>query len=98
MSRVVHKRELGDLIHQEIVLPGTAEVLTVQLQRGISCLWYVFDDADVTRYAVDVWIIPTGRAVDLPVYARHVATYQDLEGLVFHVFTAAASSAPERLG
>ena len=61
---VVHKFPLRTTDRQEIYLPVSAKVLTVQVQHGTPCLWALVDeDADLTKHSLT--IVGTGHPVGM---------------------------------
>ena len=87
MKRIL-KYELSIEDEQTILLPDNAELLTVQVQRGVPCLWARVDTAELN---VRRKIITHGTGHIVPdTTGRYVGTYQlDSGSLVFHVFDAA---------
>ena len=83
---VVHKFPLRTTDRQEIYLPVSAKVLTVQVQHGTPCLWALVDeDADLTKHSLT--IVGTGHPVGS--VGEYIGTYQlDSGALVFHVFNS----------
>lgn len=75
-----------------ISMPKGAEVLTVQIQGGLPCLWAIVDLGAVVFAPVKFRIFGTGHP--LPTYGpdetplgKYVGTYQQAGGaLVWHVF------------
>jgi len=60
------------------------KALTVQVQKGIPCLWYI-DDMQASSRLFNV--VPTGDDLDEDQTNKYVGTFQLNEGcLVFHVF------------
>lgn len=65
-------------------VPRGSRVLTVQVQRGVPCVWIECDpDAELTRLSLQVF--GTGHAV--PDGLRYVSTIQEADGaLVWHFY------------
>jgi hypothetical protein len=85
--RAIYKFPLRTTDHQEIYLPVGAEILTVQIQHGVPCLWALVEGDDpVTKHGIT--IVGTGHPVaDVGTY---LGTYQLNSGaMVFHVFNSA---------
>ncbi len=75
---------------QEIELPRGAELLTVQVQRGVICLWAVVDPNTTERDLRTFYIVGTGHPMPENPMVEYVGTIQELEGaLVWHVFEGA---------
>jgi hypothetical protein len=74
---------------ESIMMPAGAEILTCQMQRGCPCLW-----ALVEPYAPPAprrfHVIGTGWEIPPETLegSRYVSTFQQPDGLVFHVFEA----------
>ncbi len=91
MKKQIWKYELqvnANLYPKSISMPKNADVLSVQVQNGIVCLWALVDPlAEKEPRSFEVF--GTGHEIhyDMGVERRFVATFQLLnEGLVFHVF------------
>lgn len=70
---------------QEIELPEGYEILDVQMQNGIPCIWALVDTENVP-VKMEVHIFATGDRVLLP-DLNYIGTVQMLGGqAVFHVF------------
>jgi len=89
--KVIYKFPLKTTDYQEIYLPVDAEILTVQTQRGVPCLWALVEEDDrMTKHGIT--IVGTGHPVgDV---GKYIGTYQlnsgDMVGdMVFHVFNTA---------
>ena len=70
---------------QKIEMPVDAEILTVQLQNGVPCIWAIVNtDAPTNEYR-EILIFGTGH--DVENQSEYIGTYQ-LGCLVFHAFEA----------
>jgi hypothetical protein len=83
--QTIRKFRLGVEDRVELSLPVGAQVLCVQTQDGVPCLW-VLVDPDETPEMRAFRIYATGQPIDgYP--GEYVGTVQSLEGqFVFHVF------------
>lgn len=82
--KTIWKYELKHTDGQSVEMPEKAEILTVQMQMGILCLWAKVE-SDNAREKRNILIRGTGNHIgDVGDY---IGTYQ-LQGgeLVFHVF------------
>lgn len=71
---------------QVVSMPINAEILTVQLQNGIPCIWALVDTSSPLS-DVSVRVYPTGGEVDPSPNLKYCGTFQMIGGgLVFHVF------------
>lgn len=73
---------------QNIQIPKGSEILTVQTQDGMPCLWALVDQKRETEPR-NIEIYGTGHPVlsDLGTSRKYIATFQMRGGsLVFHVF------------
>ena len=69
-----------------LAMPKGAEILTVQVQDGIPCIWAMVDPAQEKEKRIIV-IHGTGHSVPQPEAKRYVGTYQERQGsLIWHVF------------
>jgi len=75
--------ELDD--QQVISMPEGSQILTVQTQDGIPCLWALVDEGAEKEDRVIYTIGTGGPFADDPEDLVYVGTYQ-LPNLVFHIF------------
>ena len=78
--------EATDLIQLE--MPKDAQILSVQSQAGVACIWALVNPDEPTEYRY-FEIFGTGHPMqsDMGLGRRYIGTYQLLEGsLVFHLF------------
>ena len=89
--RTIWKFGLEVTGRQSVTMPADAEILSVQVQAGVPCLWaLVSPDAPGVPRTVDTY--GTGHPVDGNP-GRYIGTYQlSNGGLVFHVFTPEVAS------
>jgi len=75
--------------HQTILMPPRAQLLTVQWQNSICCVWALCDQTDESRERRHIAIYGTGNPIpDNP--GGYIATFQMYDGaLVFHAFEIA---------
>jgi len=86
MKKTIWKFLLEVKDTQIIEMPKKAELLTVQMQNGIACLWAMVDPNEETERRL-IEIIGTGNPVEMGIERKYIATFQLHEGqLVFHVF------------
>lgn len=82
----VWKYPLAIADSQSIIMPVGAEILDVQVQGGIPCLWAMVDPTRPTEHVL-VQTVGTGHTF-FPI-GEYVGTYQVHNGtLVFHVFVS----------
>jgi len=83
----IWKYELETIDSAQIVMPKERRLLTVQVQRGIPCLWALVDP-DSPRETVTIITKGTCHLIYAPV-GHYIGTYQLDDGsLIFHVFEA----------
>jgi hypothetical protein len=81
----IHKFPLIVADRQTIAMPPAAVILTVQVQRGIPCVWVMLNPDEV-RVPRTIMIHGTGHEFAGTLY-RHIGTFQlDGGSLVFHAF------------
>jgi hypothetical protein len=88
MNKRIYKYQLSIADIQSISMPEGAEILTVQVQRDIPCLWALVNP-ERTNTERRIETFGTGLPVrsDMGVERKYVGTYQVHSGdLVFHVF------------
>ena len=83
-TRVIWKFPLALAERQCIKLPRGAELLDVQVQDGVACLWaIVFPENDPVP--VNLRIIGTGNPFELSKHSLYVGTFQT-PPFVWHLF------------
>jgi hypothetical protein len=83
--KTIWKYELKVMDYQETVMPIGAEILTVQIQKGIPCLWAVVDSSNKKEQRVFV-LYGTGHTM-IDTKLKFIGTFQFPEhNLVFHLF------------
>jgi hypothetical protein len=88
MKKVIWKFELETTDNQEIEMPIGAEILTMQTQNEIPCIWALVDPK-AEKETRTFEIFGTGHPIyyDMGVSRNYISTYQLHGGtLVFHVF------------
>ena len=88
MNKTIWKFELETTDNQTIEMPVNAEILTVQTQNEIPCIWALVDPTE-TKVKRFIEVFGTGHDIhyDMGVSRNYLGTYQ-LQGgsSVFHVF------------
>lgn len=88
MNKTIYKYPLQVTDLQEVLLPIGAEILTIQVQNEIPCLWALVDP-DQIKEIVNIEIFGTGHPIsyDIGVSRKYISTFQLNDGqLVFHTF------------
>ena len=88
MNRTIWKFELNFTDNQEVEIPIDAEILTVQTQGEVLCLWALVDPT-LEKEKRTFEVFGTGHSIhyDMGVSRIYIGTFQLHEGsLVFHVF------------
>ncbi len=85
-NNVIFKTPL-DLVGLNVMrLPKSTRFLTAQYQKGVLCLWYMFDRLDCEPREFKIAIIGTGNPVGMQSdELSHIATVQNSQ-FVWHVF------------
>lgn len=83
--RKIYKYDLPVMDVAEVSLPAGAEILKIEAQRGMACLWALIDDLQRPEKRTFL-IVGTGNPVpDEATKETHVATFQQ-GPFVWHVF------------
>ena len=86
MLKKIFKYQLETTDVQQLEMPQGAEILCIQTQNGIPCIWALVEpNATVTKRAFEIF----GTNCNVPENAKrkYVGTYQlNNGGLVFHCF------------
>ena len=89
MNKAIYKYPLRITDVQNISLPIGAEILTVQAQNDIPCLWALVNPNEKGTEIRTFEIFGTGHPVgyDMGVSRNYISTFQINDGsLVFHIF------------
>lgn len=71
---------------QSMQLPVHAEILTVQLQDNIPCIWALVDNKFPLSDVI-IRMFPTGANIDMSLNLKYCGTIQLMNGnMVIHVF------------
>lgn len=86
MSKKIFKYQLETTDVQRIEMPQGAEILCIQTQNEVPCIWALVEpNATVTKRTFEIF--GTGHNVPENVNRTYVGTYQlHNGGLVFHCF------------
>jgi len=86
MSEVIYKYPIECVDEQSIDMPTDARILSVQVHRGVPCLWALVDTA-LPVVSRRIFTFGTEHPLCDAAELRFIDTYQSLGGdLVFHVF------------
>ncbi len=89
MHKIIYKYPLEVTDVQNISLPVGAEILTIQTQNEIPCLWALVDPNGIEKESKTIEIFGTGHPVgyDMGVSRKYISTFQLRDGqLIFHAF------------
>jgi hypothetical protein len=84
MNKVIWKFPLRTTDVQTVEVPSDHEILTIQIQNGIPCMWVlVSPDAPMIKIVIEIF--GTGNPVEKGL-RKYIGTYQIKGPLVFHCF------------
>ena len=88
MHKTIYKYPIKTTDLQNLIIPLTAEILSLQVQDNQPCIWALVDPKEKETRAVNLETFGTGHPVayDMGVSREFINTYQLNNGLVFHVF------------
>lgn len=90
MKKTIWKFPLEITDIQKVNMPDKAEILTVQMQNGIPCLWALVDPDEALFDEREIEIFGTGNHIVYDnniVWHKYISTIQLNGGsLIFHVF------------
>lgn len=85
MAKKIFKYQIETLDNQTIEMPRGAEILHLDLQNNIPCIWALVDDKN-PKEKREFLVVGTGHEIDYNIEFNYVGTYQLMSGgLVFHV-------------
>ena len=80
----IFKYELRVMGLNQLEIPKGHQVLTVQMQKGIMCLWVLVDPEETTQ-EIRIVVVGTGHPIESNLH--YIGTVQQLGGsLMWHVF------------
>lgn len=94
MSFNIHKHKLMPVSTQHIEMRGGADIISVQFQEGILCLW-TLAGVGVPNEMREIRIYGTGHMIPTLRNHKYIGTAQN-EGLVWHVFDAGVLPNPTK--
>lgn len=84
--KTIYKYPLEIIDYQSIEIPLGSEILTVQIQNEIPCIWAIVNP-DFIKIKYTFRIFGTGNPIEDDFKGSYIGTYQSQGGkLVFHVF------------
>ena len=85
--RVIHKYPLEVRDKQQIELPKDSEILTIQTQKGIPCLWALVQTEN-SKEVRTIHTFGTGNEINIDTdNLTYISTYQLHSGsFIFHTF------------
>ena len=84
----IYKYKLGETDTQELLIPTGSEILCLQLQNNIPCLW-IKVNPDNPQFKITIRMIGTGNPIPKNEKLSYIGTFQKQYGydtLVFHIF------------
>jgi len=86
MEKEIWKFQLEKPGVHDISIPIGSELLTVQVQQGIVCLWAIVEP-NAEKVLRSIEVVGTGVPIDREARMKYIGTIQLYSGsLVFHVF------------
>jgi hypothetical protein len=87
MNKTIYKYPIKITDMQNVIIPLNAEILSLQAQDDVPCIWALVDPKEKETRAVNLETFGTGHTIhcDMGTDRKFIATYQT-KGLVFHVF------------
>jgi hypothetical protein len=88
MNKTIHKYQLNTTDNQSLWLPKGAEILTVQTQNDVPCIWALVDtDQHLEERRFEIFGTAHPIQSDIGTDRKYIGTYQLNGGdLVFHLF------------
>lgn len=85
--RKIYKTQLKVRDSQVIAMPVGSQILTVQVQRGVICLWFSVDPEENQLIDRHIRIVGTGHPIIDEQVLQYIGTVQMAEGdLIWHIF------------
>ena len=86
MKKSIWKFQLETVDEQSLLMPKGANILTVQTQNEIPCLWALVDPEGNKEERI-IEIFGAGNPVNDEIDRRYIGTYQSMRGsFIGHVF------------
>lgn len=85
--KTIYKYELDLADRQSLSLPQGFEILSIQVQHGVPCLWARVDSNEFVTAAIRIHCYGTGHDLPSETELKFIDTIQMAEGkLIFHFF------------
>lgn len=84
--RRIFKYQLSISDEQTVSLPIGSRILSLQVQRGIPCIWAIVDDEQSKTSQVVIRMFGTGHCISYEESNDRFAGTIQVRDLVFHVF------------
>jgi len=87
--KIIYKYPLIIEDTQKISIPESGEILCLQVQNNIPCIWVLINDFDnvhkVKEYTINIY--GTGQRFKENGFCQYIGTFQLVDGeIIFHVF------------
>lgn len=88
MNKTIWKFELTDGYKQSIAMPKDAEILSVQQQHDVICIWALVDTSnELENRLFELYMTGENIYYDMGIERKHISTLQRYDGnLVIHLF------------
>lgn len=90
----IHKYPFAIQDEFQLVIPAASQILFVELQRGVPCIWALVNDG-FPKETKTLFIYGTGHPIERPLNTiEHVASFQQ-DDFVWHLFQYNESSSED---
>ena len=88
MYKTIYKYILKETDYQSLELPKGYEILTIQLQNEVPCLWALINPNSIEKEVINIEMVGTGHYITYNTLSdrKYISTIQFKNGLVFHLF------------
>lgn len=88
MDKIILKYQLEEVYFQHIEMPKGAEILSVQVQRDIPCIWALVNpENDNEKRGFEIFGTGSLIQYDMGVERKYIGTIQRFGGnIIWHVF------------
>lgn len=88
--KTIYKYPIQVITENLVIMPEGAEILTVQTQKGIPCIWALVDKKQENKETKIIEVFGTGHDIHDLMHGqtrKYIGTFQLHQGeLIFHVF------------
>lgn len=85
--KVIHKQELPIQDKVTLEFPSLPNIIAIDTQRGVPCIWYEIFTENVDNCIIDFYVVGTGNPLPKNANVHAATVLTDNDNLVWHIYT-----------